>query len=584
MSRVLERCFHARGDAWPALLFVLLGALGVAGFWDAATLHGGYAIESRSIRGLPPREVHFLFWYAVWGTFSAAMFGAAFARTKLVPAVTAFLRDEERGPKLVVLGGGFVFFVALGLRHGLLQDQPVTDDEGAYDFIAQTLLRGRIVNPLPEGDPAYFANQFIVIGESGWFGKYALGHGVLLAPFALIGRLDLAGPLFAVGTYAAAWFVGRAFFGPRRAVLGAALLALSPHFLATHATRLSQTSSGLALLLALLGALHLTSRGGRGAAALTGLALAAGVIIRPLPGGLFVVLVGAALFLMGRLRALPTERRVPFDELALMALVASLGVAGVLATNHVQSGSIGASGYDTLHGGVGGFHNIDGAIANSIAGALVRENVWLFGWSLSLVFLPFARPRRAPALFWAGLVALLIYRLVFPKTVVSTTGPIYLTEGVPLLAYATADGMGRARLALKDRGRWVGALALAGFLVGAVTFWPVVWRAISAGASQRAAVLDRLPERDVLVFANLLMRPEESRSWAVYPPVPGPALNDPRVFLRVDTQPGGTARAWQLWRARFPDRRAFFFAPLPGGRFAFTEWDPAAPPGPSDGS
>jgi hypothetical protein len=592
------RVLRADAGAPAALVYAGLGVLCVVAFWTTAPLYGGYAIEAQGTNYVPPRELQFLLWFTFWGSLAVAAFSAALARTTLPGTLQALLDAPANDPRrALVLLGGFVFLVPLALRHALLLDQPICDDELTNDFITATLLEGRIVNPVPfpEGDRSYLQTQFIVVGDRGWYGKYSLGHPLLLAPFALLGRLDLAGSVFALGTFATAYLVGRRLFGDTRAALGAMLLALSPHFILTHATRVSQTSSGLCLMLALLGATRLLGRGDRGGLAVaagTGLALGLGFFVRPMPGALFIVLLGLLLLVSGRHRRFPSERRVTWPELALVAAVAALGVLGVLATNQVQSGNPFSSGYQQLHTlGFGVGHSQDGAIPSSVGAALVRQNAWLFGWPLGLALLPFARPRRHAALLWAPLLAALLYRVIVPKTVVATTGPIYLTEVVPLLALASADGAARLIEGLerlsKGAGRWVPAVMLASFLVASALFLPVVTRATNVGAARRAAVLElfeRETQGEVVVFANFLVPPELAVTWAYFPPVPSPSLDDRVLFLHLQPSRAAREAAWHFWRERFPQRAAYFYLPIPGRGARFERWSPErspnAPPAP----
>ena len=67
----------------------------------------------------------------------------------------------------------------------------------------------------------------------------------------------------------------------------------------------------------------------------------------------------------------------------------------------------------------------------------------------------------------AMVIAEYAYRVVFPKTVVSATGPIYVTEIVPLLALASASGM--AEIKRRTRRAWPSPRALPHRVVGVGT-------------------------------------------------------------------------------------------------------------------
>ena len=273
--------FRTTRDAWWGGLFLVLSGVAVAAFFDAGKLHGRYQIEALGITGLPPNEVQFLFWYSVWGTVAIVMLGAALVRTTYPARIVALLESPTLKPNQVVVAlAALVFVHALLVRHAVLLDLPITDDESAYDFIAKTLLRGRVMNPTP-ADPQYYTSQFIMMSPHGWYGKYPIGHDIVLAAFSLTRRLDVVGPLFASVSLVLAFLLGRRLFGERRALLGVVLLSVSPHFVFTHATRVSQVTSGLALLAGLLGTFEALRTKGLRWLLLAGGALAFGVLTRP---------------------------------------------------------------------------------------------------------------------------------------------------------------------------------------------------------------------------------------------------------------------------------------------------------------
>jgi len=61
-----------------------------------------------------------------------------------------------------------------------------------------------------------------------------------------------------------------------------------------------------------------------------------------------------------------------------------------------------------------------------------------------------------------------------------------------------------------------------------------------------------------LVFASVMVPPEQGLSWAYYPPAPSPRLDDEVVFVRI---PGGDSLRPMVsfWQKRFPDRTAWVF-------------------------
>jgi hypothetical protein len=154
-----------------------------------------------------------------------------------------------------------------------------------------------------------------------------------------------------------------------------------------------------------------------------------------------------------------------------------------------------------------------------------------------------------------------------PKTVVATTGPVYVAEVVPLLAMLTAGGafaLARRLDALGlGRGRErVGALVAAAFAVALALFLPAQLVSMHrSGAAWQTAnrMLDRAGAENAVVFADRLVDLRQANTWAYYPPNPSPRLDDARIFVRL---PGGAERlplAVEFWRRRFPERSAWVY-------------------------
>lgn len=550
-----------RAAVRPAALTVL-GAVLIAAFFDAAKLHGGYALMRAGIRYVPRDELVYLLWYLVWGTLALIALGGALHAACGRGLTRTFERIAARPPQSLVAVSLFVFVLVIVLRHHLLLSQPIADDELVYELNARNIALGRLTS-IPSIDPEFLSNMFVIVDLHRWHGKYPIGHSLLLAPFELLGRPDLLGALLAVASLTLTFVVGRRFVSPRVALLGALLLALSPHFLLTHATLMSQSTSTLVMLLAVYLRLRARETGQRHWLVLMGLCLGFGILTRPLP----LSLVAAVLVvdvLVEALRAHDELMRVVTDTFAL-GLPIALMILVFMTVNYVQSGSPWTAGYNEVHSSLGMFQNIDGELTNSVGAALVRENVWLFGWPCSLALAPLARIRAFSRMFWALIATALAYRLMVPKTVVATTGPIYLTEIVPWLCLASGSGIAHVsellkRLSCADARERVASLVVASFVVSLCAFVPVQSRAILQGALARESVFRELREEggaNAVVFGEMIVAPESGLSWAFFPPNPWPDLRDEMLFLRVPVGDDGVGRAWDLWRTRFSDRPAF---------------------------
>jgi hypothetical protein len=159
--------------------------------------------------------------------------------------------------------------------------------------------------------------------------------------------------------------------------------------------------------------------------------------------------------------------------------------------------------------------------------------------------------------------AQIVYRVIAPKTVVSVTGPIYLTEVVPLLTLAVADAFRRMGEALPRARARPSVVALAATLVGSMMFEPLQLEAIAVGAATRNVVYDELEKSGAdkaLIFTNAVVYPQSYATWANYPDNPSPGFDDRWLFVRVPVVNDPRPPMIELWRRRFPDRRAFVFA------------------------
>lgn len=265
----------------------VFGVLACAGFYEAAILHGGYELPAVGLKGMPLEELSFIAWYGLWGSAAAAAFAYAVYQT-LGARLEAGIRRVLDGRERTIAALCFAVFCASLLFRGLCLDgQAITDDESAYELNAHLLALGELT-AAPPVHPDFLHNQFVVVDAQRFHGKYPMGHSLLLAPFALLGRVDLLGPCLAALTMALSYGVGRRFVGERLAVLACVLLACSPHFIWTYGTLLSQTTSTACMLGATFYHLRFAERGRMSDGLALGSLLGFSVFVRPLPGALVV--------------------------------------------------------------------------------------------------------------------------------------------------------------------------------------------------------------------------------------------------------------------------------------------------------
>ncbi len=552
-----------------AILCTGVAAAAIVGFHDVGHLYEDYALRyGVGAQKITTEELALYAWYFLFGIVAVVFLALAFLRTSLVDRLENRLKFLAEKRWWMPVASSTLFIAIVGFRHFILRQGPIADDEETYRFIAKTLLMGRVANPSP-GDAAFFTNQFIVHHSGLWYGKYPIGHPLILAIGAFFHLRFLVVPLVTTATFVITHRVGERLFSRHQAAVGALLLLLSPQFVFMGATDLSHPTASLFMMLGFYFLLRYTERKTILLAVVSGAMWGFCILVRPLPGILFIpVISGAFLIQHGR-----DSFRRRLGVLAVLAVPVLLGTAGILAVNAAQTGSAVTSGYHAVRhvtnttgaDGIGVWWYAPGIIGNSVGGALIRQNFWLFGWPLSLLFVLFAKPRRQSVMFFGLMAAVYAYRFIVPKTVVATLGPVYVTEIIPLLALATAGGMFEVRRklggALGEAGRRLpGAIALASAIVAAACFLPVQLREISKNAGIRAAVLtsvERTIPGDAVVFTQFIVDPRIESTWAPHPPNPSPDLSDRIIYVRTQKGPDGLARNLAFWKRRFPKRSAW---------------------------
>jgi len=564
---------------------LVLGILVIRAFHGAGRYYSDWSMPyGTSLMHIHPQEVAVLVFYGLYATLAAILLAGGLILVGAAEPLEALGARLQRRPDLLLIGAVAVMLLAVqALVLGVFNGASLTDDEPTYLFIARTLLDGRVINP-PPGDESFFQNVFLIFNEKGWYGKYPIGHPLILAIGEAVGAVQLVTPLLSAGTMILTWFVGARLVGRAAASLAVGLLLVSPQFVMTGATLLSQPTSSFVMMLGLLLTLRFEETPTMTRAALASAAWSFSILVRPFPGILFIAVVVA--FFLWKLfvhRIASGGRRL---GILAAAAVPALAFAGLfILVNHLQGGDPVTSGYSKTGVGLPIPTPNGPGISMSVLGNLLRQGVWLFGWPLSYLFVPFARGRRPLFLLWALLCAVLAYRLVVPKTFVSATGPIYMLEAVPLLALATGAGILGLREWLGSHGlpRLRAAIAPTLVALTAVSlcmFVPVQVRNVATSCETvrlPVTLLEAMPkDAKDLVFANWLVT-GPGISWHIFPPPPSPGLDDDVIFVRIPRGPDRAALMQDLWRRRFPDRRPWVYDPGTGG--AVPQLIPLLPPG-----
>jgi hypothetical protein len=568
-SRAPTRSRLPRRVAGLGLALLSISAYYAAGaqFYDGFWLPQGYGSFHLLTKELAHGALFVLFGLAAVAGLALAGAGARDGRV----ARLLSRAGDGRGAVAVALAAALIVFAAtLAIGRFVTGHAAVLDDEHVYRFIAETLRTGSLTAPSPGSDLDFFREQYVVLTESVRYGKYPIGHPLLLAAGGLVGAEALVVPAVTAAIAVLLFALGERIVGRAAAALGVALFALSPQVLLTGATALSQPASALCLVagLACLVAAEDSARPARWLLA-TAAVFGYGVLVRPLPGALFALVAAAWVAVRHR----PQGGRALWRRALAFAAPLALGAALFLAANRVQSGSALVSGYEASDASGRGLAGLFvpgnlGLYAMSLGGHLLRSNLWLFGWPLSLAFCAFARRSPRTALLWGMIGAAWVYRLLAPKTGVAATGPIYLFETVPLLCLLTADGIGRLIAAGRLGGgpalsaRRARALVGAATLVSLVMFLPVHLANLKRMAGAQHVLPDLLAARGIhraLVFHDTVVPPALELSWAFFPRYNSPGLDDDVLFLRYQGPRQDATANLELWRRRYPDRSAWYF-------------------------
>jgi hypothetical protein len=475
--------------------------------------------------------------------------------------LAAWLRPASRRRAallvLVLAAGGAI----VAGSQWMLAKRPVTDDENVYLFQTRILAKGWLTLPsLPDQEPLHdrlFEDNIFLVNNGKIFGQYPFGQSLMLLPGYLLGWAHLTPLLFALaaifGMYA---LVGR-LYGPNWGLVGAALLAVSPTFLATSATLLSHTST----LCFLVWFLYFAHRTWKDPAWWTAI-----------PAGLFFLLafqvrsattllaagpVGLALAV-----ALLRDAKRQWRKIAWLAAFVILAIGISLWLNQHVNGDPFKTNYHAAWGEgrtpfkhpfgfeKGAWHLIH-TPAQGLWNALdnlLRLNWWMLGWPISLIFvLAWLLRRDKLAEEWAafagvGMTFFAYYFYFWPG--VADTGPVLYYELIAVLIPLTISGLIAApRLLLPWMPRPLAARRTALFvvfstLIAFATFHQFEVRGLNHVAGRVGQLDDVLERFDVpanaVVFTNYYLKIAGEKnfqdSWVVGRPFTSRLLDDPRLF------------------------------------------------------
>ena len=111
----------------------------------------------------------------------------------------------------------------------------------AYLCQAQTLARGRLWAPAP-AEPTFFEQEFLLVRDGRWFGKYPPGYPLVLALGVLAGKPWLVNPILAALTVLLLYLLRQGLYGRATGQVAILLMLTSPLFLFMSSSMMAHTA------------------------------------------------------------------------------------------------------------------------------------------------------------------------------------------------------------------------------------------------------------------------------------------------------------------------------------------------------
>lgn len=460
----------------------------------------------------------------------------------VAPALRTFRIPRARPWVVLALAGVAILLVAAFVTRGV----PFQDDGATYLMQAAPLSHGHLFAP-PVPKTGRWAEPFTVFTSRGTTGKYLFGEPSVLA-LGLRAGVPLAGQiLLALLTLLLVLAHARKAASPEVALGAVVLLAVSPCFLFTSATFLSEVPALAGVALAVYG---LEVRGLRGGLWI-GLGLGFALVCRPQ----VAAPCGLALLFSGR-----------WDRRMLLGAVLGIAapVASIFAYDRALSGNawtlpwalagVERLGFGHVLGNAYRYTPLQGL--KEIGVVLTRLNGWALGWPISwlgpLAWIALRCPRWKLVRPWA-LVALatLGFQFFYYTVGTSDTGPIYHYAMLPFFAVSTV-----AALEVLLAGRW--RASTLGVLAALVLLGTGSFVLEQSGRLRRLsdAIAARIHLKGMKTPALLFLDDEVWEplpGWVFGPPSRERSPDAPVVYYPY-TSPASSAYVEKLW----PKRHCYF--------------------------
>lgn len=155
----------------------------------------------------------------------------------------------------IIFAVWLVFGAAVYIAIGLLERLPHVQDSITYLFQAQVLAKGQLTAPAPTL-PGFFEQEFLLVQDGHWFGKYPPGFPLLLALGVILKAPWLINPFLAALSIPLLFVLGKGLFNRTTGILAVFLALVSPFFLIMSGTFMAHSAELFWILLFMVAWVH----------------------------------------------------------------------------------------------------------------------------------------------------------------------------------------------------------------------------------------------------------------------------------------------------------------------------------------
>lgn len=503
-------------DKTTALLLILLGLSFWAVFQVMAPANDGYSL-GLGTSGFPSyRFVAFTLFYGLLGGAGALCIAVGWTR-----GFSGVLLGEGRWFIIVATAVGVL--IPMLIRSLVLAGGVVADDESVYRFSAELLASGRLT--APSHPLKLFFDHAFMVNDGRMFSQYFLGWPAIMALGVPFGATGYVNALVSGATVPALYQLLKTVSGVTWARLGILVFLTSPMIQIAAATEMSHTSALGALVYAMWFVILALRGGGAATHFGFGLALSIAFFIRP-ASAIGIAFPWGVLWMWTQLENRTFRNilwfAIPTSLLGLLFLLVNLELTGSifgvayqrafqyaiengLRFSHVAPERVGA----TVMLASGGLSEM---LTMTTVG-LLRLNMSLFGWPLSLGLVPLAIAFRPANWWWASVGTYVLAHLAVFDAGIDTFGPTHWFEmALPVLVLSMLGcqrATGWAAEISTNASPFPRNLVLTFVTASVLLFTPYRLKAVSEIGAMTRRAPDAVEEADLhnaIIFVN--------RPWA----------------------------------------------------------------------